>query len=266
MTIDKEQRRVAFDRVSLLYDQVRPGYPDPLFDDIIALSHIPPNGHILEIGCGTGQATISLARRRYSVHCIELGANLAAIAKRNLAPYPKAVVSVGEFETRPLEDGKYDLAVSATAFHWIDPAVRYHKTARALKPNGAIALFWNMHVQTEVSASFFQTVQKVYERIVPEMAKQFPGLPHPDTVPTPIKDEIEHTGLFGEVTVCKYPWTVAYNATSYINLLNTYSDHRRLENSSRKQLFQSIADSIDTQFDGQIVKEYLAILYLARRK
>lgn len=266
MTTNHHQRRATFDQVALLYDQARPGYPDALFDDVIAFSHIPPDGRILEIGCGTGQATLPFARRGFSIHCIELGAELAAVARQNLAPYPHAVVSVGAFETWPTQHGNYDLVISATAFHWIDPAVRYQKVAHALKPNGTIALFWNTHVGTEVSTGFFQTIQAVYERIVPDMAAQFPGLSHPDTVPAPVKDEIDHTGLFGDVTIRRYLWNRMYDSTSYINLLNTYSDHRSLDDTIREQLFRGIAEVIDAHFGGQITKEHLTILYLARRK
>jgi 2-polyprenyl-3-methyl-5-hydroxy-6-metoxy-1,4-benzoquinol methylase len=208
MTNNHHQRRATFDQVALLYDQARPGYPDALFDDVIAFSHIPPGGQILEIGCGTGQATLPLARRGFSIHCIDLGAELAAVAQRNLAPYPHAAVSVGAFETWPIQHGNYDLVIAATAFHWIDPAVRYQKAAHALKSSGAIALFSSTHVGTAISADFFQAVQAVYTRIVPTMAEQFPGLAHPDNVPTPVKDEIEHTGLFGDVTVHAYRWNI----------------------------------------------------------
>lgn len=266
MATDHSQRRVTFDQVALLYDQARPGYPAALFDDVVALSRIPPGGRILEIGCGTGQATIEFARRGYHIHCIELGANLAAVARLNLAAYPKAGISVSAFETSLIKDGTFDLAISATAFHWVDPAVRYQKTAQALKSEGAIALFWNNHVQTTVSADFFEAVQAVYLREAPEMAQGFSGLPHPTDVPEPIKEEIDQTGLFGEVTMRRYKWDLVYDALGYINLLNTYSDHRRLEDAQQERLFHGISELIDTQFGGRITKEYLTVLYVAHRK
>src|SRR5262249_55968986 len=39
---DREERRVTFDRVALLYDQARPGYPAALFDAIAALAGVGP--------------------------------------------------------------------------------------------------------------------------------------------------------------------------------------------------------------------------------
>lgn len=83
MTDDRNQLRTTFNQVALLYDQVRPGYPEALFDDVVSLSLISPVGRILEIGCGTGQATVPFARLGYRILCIELGKNLATVAKKN---------------------------------------------------------------------------------------------------------------------------------------------------------------------------------------
>jgi SAM-dependent methyltransferase len=263
--LDRDKRRTSFDRIASLYDRYRPGYPSAVFEDAISLSHIPADGRILEIGCGTGQATIPFARRGYTIDCIELGANLATLARQNLAVYPNVKISIGTFEMWNNETASVDLVVSATAFHWIDPAVGYQKVARVLKPNGAIALFWNKHVQTDKSADFFQAVQTVYERIAPNLALKFSGLLHPDEIPTPVRDEIDRSGLFGTVTIRKYKWDKAYEAADYINLLNTQSDIQILDNAIRDRLFESITELINTQFTGRITQEYLTILYLAYR-
>ena len=136
MAEDRHRLRTTFDETALLYDEARTGYPEELFDDVVSLSGILPGSRVLEIGCGTGQATLPLARRGYRILCVELGENLAAVACRNLAPYPWAEVRTGDFEGFPLQEGAFDLTVSATAFHWLDPAVAYPKVARALRPGG----------------------------------------------------------------------------------------------------------------------------------
>ena len=266
MVDDQNERRNSFDQVAVLYNQVRPGYPDALFEDVIAFSNLPSNAKILEIGCGTGQATLPFAHQGYSICCIEPGANLAAVAQQNLAPYSNAEIVISTFEAWLEDEASFDLVISGTAFHWIDPDVRYQKAAHVLKPNGAIALFWNKHVQTDASADFFQATQEIYDRIMPDTTKTFPGLPHPDDIPTPIKEELERSGSFGTVTIRKYKWNRMYGATDYISLLNTYSDHRALEDSIRDALFLDIAELINTKFSGQIIKEYLTILYLGHRQ
>ena len=49
------------------------------------------------------------------------------------------------FEEWRLQEAAFDLAVSATAFHWVDPEVAYPRVAGALRPTGSLALFWNVH-------------------------------------------------------------------------------------------------------------------------
>ncbi len=123
------ERREVFDATAELYDEVRPRYPEPLVEDVVRLSRIPEHGRILEIGCGTGQATLAFARRGYAMTCVEPGEHLAALAERNLAPYPGAIVRRGLFEDCPLHERSFDLAISATAIHHVRPAARYVKTA-----------------------------------------------------------------------------------------------------------------------------------------
>lgn len=267
MTEDKDRLRTTFDGAALLYDEVRPGYPQELFDDVVALSRIPSVGRVLEIGCGTGQATLPLARRGYRLLCVELGENLAAVARRNLAAYPLVEVRTGDFETYSPREGAFDLAVSATAFHWLDPAVAYPKVARALTPDGAIALFWNEHVHSDTSGDFFEAAQEVYERETPQIVKpdDHRGLLQPDELPDRT-GEIEASGLFGGVIRRDYRWDVPYDAEGYLRVLSTYSGHIALDPASRERLFRGISDLIEREYGGRIVKGYATTLYVAYRK
>lgn len=54
---DREMLRTTFGQDAELYDKWRPGYPPPLFTDLAALAGLGPRARVLEIGCGTGQAT-----------------------------------------------------------------------------------------------------------------------------------------------------------------------------------------------------------------
>lgn len=230
-----------------------------------ALSGIPRGGRILEIGCGTGQATLPLARRGFSMVCIDLGADLAAVARRNLATFPGVEIVNADFESWEVEEGVFDLATSATALHWIDELIRYRKIARLLKHGGAVAPFWNGPVHTEKDRGFFEEVQEVYERVVPKRAKGYKRLPRPEDVPAKDAERIEATGLYGPVTVRKYPFEAEYDSESDIRLLNTYSDHRSLAPDLRERLFGGIAELIRTRYGGRITKGYLAMLYIAHR-
>ncbi len=140
---ERARRLASFDADALAYEQARPVYPERLFDDLVALSGVPAQGAVLEIGSGTGKAALPLAQRGFHLLGVELGANMATIARQKLAAYPNARVVVADFEQYPLPAAAFDLAVAASAWHWIDPAIGYPKVAQALKPGGALALLWN---------------------------------------------------------------------------------------------------------------------------
>jgi SAM-dependent methyltransferase len=264
---DRDRLRTTFDGAARLYDEVRPGYPEELFDDVVSLSGIPPGGRVLEIGCGTGQATLPFARRGFRILCVELGENLAAGARRNLASYPRAEVLTADFEEVPLPEGAFDLAISATAFHWLDPTVAYPKVVRALRPGGTIALFWNEHVHSEASGGFFEAAQEVYERETPEIVKpdDHKGLPQPHELPDRTT-EIEASGLFDGVIRRDYRWDEPYDAEGYLRALSTYSGHMALDPTSRERLFRGLRDLIEGEYGGRIVKGYATTLYVACRK
>ena len=143
----RERLRQTFDRAAGLYDRVRPAYPEALFDDLVALAGLVPGDHLLEVGCATGKATRPLARHGFRITCVELGAELAAVARRNLAGFEVEVVQ-GQFEEwQPREP--FSLVYAATAWHWIDPGLRYPRAWQALRPGGHLAIWAAGHVFPE---------------------------------------------------------------------------------------------------------------------
>src|SRR6266542_3778182 len=126
------QKRETFDEVAELYDQVRPDYPAQLFDDLVSLSGLPESGRVLEVGAGTGISTLPLAERGYRVVAVELGDDLAAVARKKLSRFRDVDVVVANFEDWELPTEPFDVVTSATAWHWIDPELRYKKAAHSI--------------------------------------------------------------------------------------------------------------------------------------
>ena len=248
---------MSFNRVAELYDEVRPGYPDALITDILELSGIPPGGRIIEVGCGTGQATVPFAERGYHMVCLELGDRLAALAARNLAGFQNVTVTNSAFEEWTPEAERFDLAISGTAFHWIVPDIGYPRAAEALKPGGTLALFWNFHVQPDTEP--FASMQAHYRRHAPSMAEV-----------TSWEDrlrerrvEFEESGRFGPVQERLYPWESEVNADEYIRGMGTQSDHIMLEPDARAKLFAGIRSEIVTH-GGVVRQPWVTALLLAR--
>lgn len=261
-TADTERRRSTFDEVAETYDRVRPGYLPQIFDDLAELAGIGPGCRVLEIGCGTGQATVPLAERGCTIVAVELGAEMAAIARRKLARFPRAEVITAAFEMWPLPKDSFDVVLSATAFHWIDPTVRVVKSADALRPGGVLATIGTHHIAGGTQA-FFVECQECYERWDPSNPHG-PGPPTADETPRDA-EEIERSGRFESPEFRRYEWEVPYSTARYLDVLSTYSDHRALAPDVRTGLWDCIARLIDTRYGGEIVKRYLSELRVARK-
>ena len=261
-TPERERLRATFDEDAERYDRARPSYPAELIDELIALAGIGPGSRVLEIGCGTGQATLPLARTGCRLVAVELGPHMAAVARRNLAAFPGVNVVTSSFEDWPLPPELFDAVISATAFYWIDPAVRVAKAAAALRPGGALVTV-NTHHVAGGTQPFFDQVQACYERWDPATP---PGLRLPRAADVPQDDEeFTRSGLFDPAIFRRHEREHTYSTAAYLDLLATYSGHRALDATARASLLDCIAHLIDTSFNGVITKRYLFELRLAHR-
>ena len=257
--VDRDRLKKTFDTNAPLYDAIRPRYPERLFDDVAALAGLGPEASVLEIGCGTGQATYALARRGFRIVCVELGASLAAVARKNLAAFPEVNVVMAPFEHWEPDGSSFDLVLAATSWHWLDPRVRYAKAAEILKAEGALAIITSHHVLPGDGDRFFAEVQDDYSAIGEE------DVPPPP--PDEVADEgggIEASRLFADVRVIRYLWDRWYTADEYVALSDTYSGHRAMEPARRRRLYDDIRRRIGTRPGGTVRKHYLFILHLAR--
>jgi SAM-dependent methyltransferase len=158
-------RRRTFDEVADQYERFRPGYPEALVDDVAWLADLPAGGRILEIGSGTGKATVAFAARGYRMTCIELGPHLAAIARRKLLPYPQVEVEVTAFEDWPAPAAAFDLVMAAQCFHFLDAGPALHAIAATLRPGGALAIFGNSERRCDPQID--RAVNEAYRRFGP---------------------------------------------------------------------------------------------------
>jgi SAM-dependent methyltransferase len=254
--------RAVFDEDAELYDRARPGYPDALLDDLFALGGIGAGSRVLEIGCGTGQATASLAARGCIVVAVELGANLARVAARNLSGYRNAEVVVSAFEDWPLPAAPFDAVVAFTAFHWVDQAVGVDKVARALRPGGVFAMVTTDHVAGGTEP-FFVDVQDCYERWDPDTPAGGVRLEPADRIaPATVPDP---DGRFGPAELRRYETDIAYSTARYLDVIRTYSPTRALDDARRTGLLTCMGSLIDTRYGGLVVKRYLRQLRVAHR-
>ena len=258
---DRERLRQTFDRAAERYDRVRPDYPEALFDDLVALAGLTPGDHLIEVGCATGKATRPLARRGFRITCVELGAELAAVARRNLAGLEVEVVQAQFEDWQPPEPAV--LVYAATAWHWIDPGVRYLRAWQALRPGGHLAFWAAGHVFPEDGDPFFAEIQDIYDEIGERLP---PGAPQPR--PGELADDsagIEASGLFEVTAVRHYDWERVYPAEEYIELLETFSGHLAMADWKRRRLYGEIRRRLALRRDQAVRRGWGAVLHVARR-
>jgi SAM-dependent methyltransferase len=258
----REPLRRTFDAAADLYDSARPNYPEQLFDDLIRLTGLGRDARIFEIGCATGKATRPLLERGYRVVCLELGGELAAVARRNLAGLP-VEIHVASFESWQHRPEAFDLIYAATAWHWIDPAVRYRKAYRLLRPSGHLAFWSALHAFPADFDPFFTEIQQVYDAIGESYEGEWPPAA-PDQIPDD-SAEVEASGLFEDIKVRRYVWETHYSAEQYIALLNTFSGHIAMEAAKRERLSKEIRQRIGHRPDPRVKRHWHAILHVARR-
>ena len=249
-------RKVLFDGVAELYHQVRPEYPAELVEEVCR--RIPKDAHILEMGCGTGKATQPYAERGYRMTCLELGDNLAAVARRELAQFPNVEVVRAPFENHEPPE-PVDLIISAQAWHWLYPETSYAEAVRRLKPGGKLAVYWNMYPRKR--DDFVLRKQQIYDRHAPEFSNPYYRRDIDERV-SERTAEMEGSGVFDTVEVFRYDWDFVLTADRYIDLMETYSNHIVLDREVRDGLYADIRALIQ-EYGGEVTREYTCALYLA---
>ncbi|HNW45514.1 MAG TPA: class I SAM-dependent methyltransferase, partial [Elusimicrobiales bacterium] len=238
------------------YDAHRPGYPVELAQDVIRISGIPPGGEMVEIGCGTGQATRPYAERGYRLTCLDIGPETAAKARENFRLLPNVTVLVSSFEDWTPAHNNYDLAIAAAAFHWLTPGSRFPKIARLLKPGGALAMYANAHKPPE--DGFFKDIREIYARLAPGLRKKTAG-----DGPPPPEEGVE---LFEPPVLSSYPWEKTFRAREYTAHIGTFSDHAVLPEDVRRQLYAELETLIDGKYGGTVTKHFVAQLAVFKKK
>lgn len=261
MPTDLSHQANSFDEVAELYDRVRPRYPDALFDDMLARAGVGLESFVLELGCGTGIATLPVAERGHFLLGLEPGPNLVALLWRKLAAYPGATILETTFEAWDGRPGLFDLVYVAQAFHWLDPATRFTKSAEQLRPGGWLAVFG--HVVADADTEIRRALDRVYAEIAPTLVGPANTRWYAHDGPLPAL--FAESDRFEPVEIRRYPWRKRYSAPEYRSLMETISDHRRIPEPQREALLDGLALEIE-QRGGAIDIDYDTTLFAARKR
>jgi SAM-dependent methyltransferase len=260
MTAGRVRARV-FGEVADEYDRIRPDYPPALVDDVLAYARLG-GAPALEVGAGTGKATVAFAARNIAVTAIEPDEAMARVLARRLAGHPNVTIELAPFEDYA-PPRLFGLLFSAQAWHWTDPAVRWQRAASALAPGGALALFWNgdrpadprtvaaIVAAHRAHAPEIDTAVEVDAESTPEgqLAAFWPRL------------DLDQLPEFTDLAERSYQRERVLSTVDYVSYLSTRSAYRMLTGRARAGLFRAITDSLG----AQVTLVVDTVLYLARR-
>ena len=174
----------VFNEVPELYDRVRPRYPDETFADLVTVTRMIQRSSVLEVGCGTGQATRSLAALGCSVTAIEPGAEMAALARQRIGTFSNVNVETSTFEKWDDRGRRFDVLIAASSWHWVDPSIGWRRAHDVLRPAGWMALLGNVVVRRLGEPEVYAETADLHERFYPGN----PGWGHP-----PLEDDVRMT-------------------------------------------------------------------------
>jgi SAM-dependent methyltransferase len=128
----------GFARSAGAYARGRPGYPPEAL--ALLLSRLPAAGTVLDLAAGTGALTRPLMEAGLDAIAVE------PVAEMRAALPPTVRALEGTAEAIPLDAGSVDAVVVGQAFHWFDGDAALAEIHRVLRPEGLLALFWNVRV------------------------------------------------------------------------------------------------------------------------
>ena len=261
--VDDDQRRqslrTGFDKAAEDYQRTRPVCPPQLFDDLVDKAGLETGDRVVEIGCGTGQATVPLAERGLAVTGVELGAELAGIARRRLAGFPSADVVTSSFEDWQPR-GAFAAVVAVNSLHWIDPSLRYSKPHRLLRSGGVMVEAGCVRAEPVDAEPFWIDVQEDYRAV------GFEGSPPPRPEQIGPRHFPPEAGrFFDEVASLRYPFQVLYRAEDYLANLATQSGTHALGEAGSAEFLSRVRRRLEALGWPRLTTTFVARLTLGRR-
>jgi SAM-dependent methyltransferase len=252
--------RKTFDAVADLYDRVRPTYPEALFDELF--TRLPDSPDVLEVGPGTGQATVSLLARDARVTAVELGANLALRLRRKFNDEDQLKIVVSGFEDVQVTSHSFDLVVAATAYHWIEESVRLGKPIELLRPDGWLAIIDTVSISSPSDDGFSERSQAIYDKYTDGADEPRPPLAH--EVTGFMFEALEKSPLYEIPQRFLYPWDQTNDAETFGDLLRSYSSNQAMPEAQRESFVGEMVRLVNDEFGGRVTRPIVIALTLAQ--
>jgi len=259
MDVDRRLKTV-FGTISELYDKSRVNYPTKLIDDVLTTSKIKENGNILDVGCGSGQATIPFARKGFNIIGLDLSQDLIEIAKKKCSTLPKASFSISSFEESSFSEKSFDLIISGQAWHWVDQEIGLKKAHDLLTDTGILAIFWSW--QDREKSSFSREVGKILDTYGENRSAVKYGwlVKYSASFYNKIKENV----LFNSIEKKEYFVNIEFSKERYLNLILSFSWVQKLPEKTRMKLLKDL-QKLSNEYKEPLIVPYVYVLILAKK-
>jgi SAM-dependent methyltransferase len=261
MDFNAKKESEMFDRAAEYYDKFRPGYPYEIIEALVTHSHLNINSKTLEIGAGSGKATDYFKDYGFNIRCIEPGANLVKNGQLKYKDYSNINFECGRFENIEQVTEVYDVIFAAQSFHWIPQPIGFQKCAKMLKTNGYLAPFWNMYITLDNEAD--NDLLKLSNKY--GSFADFVNEEECENRICSITNGIIDSGLFEIPSVYRHLWKQEYTADEYYGFILTGNRFLQLPDEEKINAHEELKEHAN-KFGGKIVRPYLCVLYLSRKK
>lgn len=255
----------TFDTKASLYEKIRPGYVDDLYQTIF--NYIPVNefSHVVEVGIGGGQATPPLLQTGCRLTAVESGENFSALCREKFKDYKNFSVITGKFEEVEFNDNQYDLVYSASAFHWVPEEIGYTKVFSMLRSGGVFARFANHSYRAKDNPALTEEIDKLYGLYYYKFYNEKQEYPEEYTEEAALRRaQIAQKYGFKDISYAMFHRIRTFSAKEYIALISTYSTHIAIEETIRTEFFSKIEEAIENH-GGKINVFDTMDLQLARK-
>jgi SAM-dependent methyltransferase len=239
------------------YDRTRPSYPTALVERIVAAS---PGPRILDVGCGTGISSRQLRAAGCAVLGVEPDARMAGWARDT-----GIETEVAKFEEWDSAGREFDTVVAGQTWHWVDPDAGAARAARVLRPDGLLALFWNVfQAGPEVTQGFADAYQRALPESALSQAMAMPTLDVYSTIFTKTADGIRASGAFSDPEQWRFEWEWVYTRDEWLDQVPTFGGHSNFPAETLQRLLDSIGAVIDAA-GGSFTMSYTTVAVTAVR-
>jgi hypothetical protein len=263
-SLERSFGREAFGADPANYHAARPPYPPATWEALVDGAGLGSRIDILEIGAGTGLATLPLlAHDPKSLVAVEPDPRLAGFLGRKAAD-PRLIVIAEAFEDAELAPDSFDLAVSATAFHWLDTRPALRRLHGLLRRNGAIGLIWNVFGDESRPDPFHDATTHLFDGHRLSNSGGGSGQTPFALDTTARLADFTATGFVADAPEFMR-WTLELDAEGVRALYATYSNVTALPAPEQLRLLDGLAGIAVNQFGGRVARNMTTAIYTARR-